>query len=235
MTAPEPISGDLSGLGTPSTAAERALLLDRLWAALPSHLTAALPPHTIDFTPARDGHGLEATAHQWGPLRVSLYLSRGGTISIEDGTNTLTGQPLTVKTLLDIADVVQDALSGDPDYGTLIQAMQAVGYQTFDRPAQDDAERVTRALADLVGPVAFRADPHNETDHGDGWALVDRRDFDPTQVYPGAVVHADLGGVVVAVSILSTALHERADGQPAVLVTHRPWTGGSASPVWPLK
>jgi hypothetical protein len=32
------------------------------------------------------------------------------------------------------------------------------------------------------------ADPHQETDDGNGWTLVDHPDFDPSWLFPGALV-----------------------------------------------
>ncbi|EBM0725650.1 hypothetical protein XE97_25145 [Salmonella enterica subsp. enterica serovar Senftenberg] len=149
---------------------------------------------------------------------------------------------MTIKTLLDIADTVQDALSRDPQHGPLIRAMQAVANQTFAAGTPDevdaaaaDADRTSRALAELLESVAMEVDLHNETDAGTNWVLVPVARFDPRTVYPGAVVWVSDAGTVLTVRVLKTELLDQDQDQDrngsavrGVLVTFRPTAGTSS-------
>lgn len=74
---------------------------------------------------------------------------------------------------------------------------------------------------DEPGRYAFDADLNAEDDSGSNWALLERREFDPTVVYPGAVTWAGRPGAAAEVEVLRTELFLTTSGEVMVLVTFR--------------
>lgn len=147
-------------LVAPSDRDQQRALLNLLWAAVPKPLTLQLARHVMTFSPSTDGQALTTGRHGWGPLLVDLTVSRAGTVYIAPGSNTLTGQALDTKTLLDLADTVHGALVHHAVLGPLFAAMNAVANQRFDGDAvtppddagagwESDAAVTRRALARL--------------------------------------------------------------------------------------
>lgn len=167
--APRPL--DPAALRVPTTTAERDLLRDLLWEALPKPLTLRMARHTMVFRADASGRAVSTGAHAWGPLQVELELGPSGTVTIAAGSNTLTGRTLDGKALLDLADTVQDALAADPTVGPLVAAMRAVAHQRLQGHGdvaseeglewRDDAEVTASALARL-GDVLAAGEAHDE-------------------------------------------------------------------------
>ncbi|QGN58082.1 hypothetical protein GKE56_09480 [Nostocoides sp. HKS02] len=73
---------------------------------------------------------------------------------------------------------------------------------------------------DELGGYAFDADLNVEDDFGNNWSLLERSEFDPTVIYPGAVLWAGRTGAAAEVEVLRTELF-LARGDVLVLVTFR--------------
>lgn len=71
------------------------------------------------------------------------------------------------------------------------------------------------------GRYAFDADLNQEDDDANNWALLERREFDPTVIYPGAVTWAGRPGAAAEVEVLRTELFISTSREVMVLVTFR--------------
>ncbi|GAA2735271.1 hypothetical protein GCM10009867_17210 [Pedococcus aerophilus] len=158
---------DAEALRVPTTPAEQAALREQLWGAVPKPLTLRMPRHTIVFQLDPQGRALGTGPHEWGPLRVELGLGPSGNVTIDTGANAVTGQALDTKTLLDLAEAVQDALAADLTVGPLVGALRAVGHQRLpgrdgqgqDSPEwPDDAAVTEAALTRLRDAMATTGD-----------------------------------------------------------------------------
>jgi hypothetical protein len=69
--------------------------------------------------------------------------------------------------------------------------------------------------------VLLPADLNNEDDDGNGWTLLERDQFDPGVVFPGAVLMAGRPGGSGQAQVLRTELFLTTGGEVAVLVTFR--------------
>lgn len=72
-----------------------------------------------------------------------------------------------------------------------------------------------------AGRFAFDADLNVEDETGANWALLDRSDWDPTVIYPGAVLWAGRPGAAAEVQVLRTELFLTSSGTVMLLVTFR--------------
>jgi hypothetical protein len=71
------------------------------------------------------------------------------------------------------------------------------------------------------GRYAFDADLNQEDDDANNWVLLERREFDPTVIYPGAVTWAGRPGAAAEVEVLRTELFITTSREVMVLVTFR--------------
>lgn len=74
---------------------------------------------------------------------------------------------------------------------------------------------------DAPGKYAFDTDLQAEDDDANNWALLERSEFDPTVIYPGAVLWAGRPGAAAEVQVLRTELFITTRGVVVVLVTFR--------------
>ena len=65
------------------------------------------------------------------------------------------------------------------------------------------------------------ADLNAEDDDGNNWTLLASGEFDPSWVFPGAVIRAGRAGTEAEAQVLSTELHLDSAGVARVLVTFR--------------
>ena len=70
-------------------------------------------------------------------------------------------------------------------------------------------------------PRRLDGDLHQEDDEGNGWTLVERVDFDPTWLYPGATIDVGREGGHLAATVLRTELFQTTGGRSVVMVTFR--------------
>jgi len=69
------------------------------------------------------------------------------------------------------------------------------------------------------GQLAFDADLHSDDATGANWALLDRAEWDPTVINPGAILSAGQPGAAAEVLVLRTVLLLASSGTVMVLVT----------------
>ena len=65
------------------------------------------------------------------------------------------------------------------------------------------------------------ADLNQEDDDGNGWTLVEHLHFDPSWLFPGALVDVGREGGHTLATVLRTELFETTGGRTVVLVTFR--------------
>lgn len=70
-------------------------------------------------------------------------------------------------------------------------------------------------------PRRLDADLNQEDDNGNGWSLIEHPDFDPSWLFPGALVDVGRAGGHTLATVLRTELFETTDGRTVVLVTFR--------------
>lgn len=70
-------------------------------------------------------------------------------------------------------------------------------------------------------PRRLDADLNQEDDDGNGWTLVEHLRFDPSWLFPGALVEVGRTGGHTLATVLRTELLETTGGRAAVLVTFR--------------
>lgn len=84
-----------------------------------------------------------------------------------------------------------------------------------DNEARDQSRRASAAVRRLD------ADLNQEDDDGNGWTLVELSDFDPSWLFPGALVDVGRESFHGLATVLKTELFDTTTGRRVVLVTFR--------------